>query len=177
MPRTKTEFLIIHCSATRPSQDITIRTIDKWHRNRGFLRVGYHAVITRQNGEIQKGRELQDTGAHAKKYNHNSIGCCLIGGVTEDDINIPESNFTDAQWSSLKKYVTAIQGIFPDIKVIGHNEVSSKACPSFNVQEWLVKEGFKKPPRITTKEEKELLEKTREKYREEDRAKYKKKDE
>jgi len=25
---------------------------------------------------------------------------------------------------------------YPDAKVIGHNDISSKACPTFNVGEW-----------------------------------------
>ena len=36
MPRSKTEYIVIHCTATRPSQDIDVRTIDRWHRERGF---------------------------------------------------------------------------------------------------------------------------------------------
>ena len=161
MPRNKTEYLIIHCSATRPSQDIDVRTIDRWHRERGFLKVGYHAVITRA-GELQTGRQENETGAHCKKYNHLSLGVCVVGGVTQDDHTIPENNFTDEQWKTLKEYVTNIKEKYPDIKVIGHNEVSSKACPSFNVQEWLVTEGFKKPVSVTTPEEKEELKKFRE---------------
>ena len=77
MPRNKTEYLIIHCSATRPSQDIDVRTIDRWHRDRGFLKVGYHAVIKR-NGDMEIGRKEDETGAHCKKYNHLSIGNSLF---------------------------------------------------------------------------------------------------
>ena len=29
MPRSKTEYIVIHCTATRPSQDVDVRTIDK----------------------------------------------------------------------------------------------------------------------------------------------------
>jgi predicted transcriptional regulator len=45
--------------------------------------------------------------------------------------------------------------------------VSSKACPSFNVQEWLIKKELIKVKTITTPEEKEQLALAREQYREE----------
>ena len=166
MPRSKTEYIVIHCSATRPSQDIDVRTIDKWHRERGFLKVGYHYVLTRK-GETQIGRSLDETGAHAKGYNHKSIGICMVGGVTQDDHTVPENNFTDAQWYELNKLITNLKEKYPDAKIIGHNEISGKACPSFDVQEWALKNGFVKPASVTTEEEKEILKDNRKKIMEE----------
>ena len=46
------------------------------------MKVGYHYVLTR-SGELQKGREEDETGAHAKGYNHKSIGVAMSGGVTQ----------------------------------------------------------------------------------------------
>ena len=49
--------IIIHCSATREGQDISVDTIKKWHIDgRGWSDIGYHFYID-INGEIQKGRE------------------------------------------------------------------------------------------------------------------------
>ena len=141
MPRQHTSHIIIHCSATRPSQDIDAKEIDRWHRARGFLEIGYHFVIKR-DGTIEEGRTIQETGAHAKKYNHKSIGICLVGGVTEDYIKIPENNFLEPQWKSLKEVLSNLKLMFPDAITIGHNQVSEKACPSFDVQEWLKENDF-----------------------------------
>ena len=50
--------------------------------------------------------------------------------------NSAEDNFTDKQWTALLDLVKQIQVEYNDIKIIGHNEVSKKECPSFDVQKW-----------------------------------------
>ncbi len=135
MKRDSTDFVVIHCSATPPDLDIGRDEIDVWHRARGWNGVGYHFVI-RRDGELEYGRQPTKKGAHAgAAYNNRSLGLCMIGGVNAD--GKPESNFTAAQWSTLLGMIDALKLVWPDAKVIGHNEVSAKACPSFDVQAWL----------------------------------------
>ena len=65
----KIDKLIVHCSATREGQHITIDTIKDWHvKGRGWRDVGYHYVIY-LDGTIKKGREDNVPGAHCKQYN------------------------------------------------------------------------------------------------------------
>ena len=133
-PRSSTEYIVIHCSATKPSMDIGLSEIKNWHVNeRGWRDVGYHYVIKR-NGEVELGRNIQDTGAHAKGYNAKSIGICLVGGMAED--NSTEDNFTAQQWTALLDLIQQKLSDYPDAKVIGHNEISEKDCPCFDVQKW-----------------------------------------
>ena len=48
MARKTTKFIVIHCSQTRPSQkDVDAKWIDRIHRERGWLKIGYHKVVTR----------------------------------------------------------------------------------------------------------------------------------
>ena len=54
--RKKTDYIFIHCSATKPSMDVDAKEIDRWHRARGFLKIGYHFVIKR-DGTKEIGRE------------------------------------------------------------------------------------------------------------------------
>jgi len=171
MPRQTTEIIFIHCSATKPSMDIDIKDIDRWHRERGFLKVGYHYVIKR-DGTTQIGRDLMESGAHVKSYNHKSVGICIVGGVAEVDIKKPEFNYTDEQITSLKILLTTLKEKFPEARIMGHNEVSAKACPSFDVQKWLLENDFVKPVQITTPREKEILKKYREKQRKESLEQY-----
>lgn len=135
MARKSTDYIIIHCAATRASQNIDVKDIDRWHREQGWKMVGYHFFIKR-NGTVQTGRPLMDAGAHAgAEYNGRSIGICLAGGVKEDG-KTPENNFMPAQWDALKKLVEDMSLIFPGAKVIGHNDVAAKACPCFDAKQW-----------------------------------------
>ena len=126
------DTVIVHCSATSPSQDdVDVSMIRDWHVDgNGWSDIGYHFVITRQ-GVIQEGRSVERAGAHAKGHNETSIGICLVGGVDED--NEPQCNFSFQQYRAL----VSILSLYPDCKVIGHNEVSSKACPCFDVQSFV----------------------------------------
>lgn len=133
--RVKTDLIVVHSSATTSSMDIGVNEITRWHLDRGFTTIGYHVVI-RRSGSIEYGRPLDVQGAHAKGFNHRSIGVCLVGGVNSN--REAESNFTDEQFSSLERVLTALQGLFPHTTVVGHRDlpVSSTKCPSFPVMRW-----------------------------------------
>ena len=133
-PRASTDYIVIHCSATKPSMDVDAETIRNWHVNeRGWRDIGYHKVIKR-NGDVEDGRDVRDSGAHAAGYNSKSVGVCMVGGMAED--NSAENNFTAQQWTALLDLVKQIKIDYPEADVIGHNEISEKECPSFDVQQW-----------------------------------------
>lgn len=121
--------------------DIGLAEIDRWHRSRGWLKIGYHYVI-RRNGQLELGRHTDEVGAHAKGHNATSIGICMVGGIDSD--GKPENNFTQEQWDRLIMLLSALHNDYPAAKVIGHNEVSSKDCPSFDVQVWLIRNGLER---------------------------------
>lgn len=125
--------IFMHCSATNPKADIDAATIRKWHKDRGWRDIGYHYVIKR-DGTLETGRPLTQTGAHAKGHNRNSIGICMVGGV--DTKGRADSNFTRAQWKTAEELVEDLTKKYPNAKVRGHREVSSKACPSFDAEAW-----------------------------------------
>ena len=137
MARKSTDYIIIHCSATKGSANTDIKDVDRWHRALGWRMVGYHFFIKR-DGTVQKGRDLMDGGAHAVNYNEKSIGICMAGGLKEDGTT-PEANYTPAQWSALEGLVKDMAQQFPGAKVIGHNDVAAKACPCFDAKAWWAK--------------------------------------
>ena len=122
----KPKGIVIHCSDSPQGRGDTAEDIHRWHVERGFDGVGYHYVIL-EDGTVQNGRPDYWQGAHASGYN-DYLGVCLIG----------KDVFTDDQMLSLKILVCdkMLEHGFNKSKIIGHNQVSSKTCPNFDVTEW-----------------------------------------
>ena len=141
--REETKYIVIHCSQTRPSQSyVDARTIDRWHRERGWLKIGYGGVILR-DGAYEQGREDNEVQAHVKGYNHTSFGLCLVGGAKEEDWKVGEDNFTAEQWESLKVQLTRLVKLYPDARIVGHYDLDkNKTCPNFDVQDYLLNEDI-----------------------------------
>lgn len=138
------KFIAVHCSATGPAQDVNVAELDRWHRLRGFVKVGYHFVI-RRDGAVETGRPLTERGAHVEGFNHNSIGVCLIGGTDGTKAQKPQANFTGDQMLALKALLHKLSIDFPQAVVQGHRDFPNvaKACPSFDVRHWLKTETIK----------------------------------
>jgi len=131
----KIDTIFVHCSASKPSMEVDIEVIRDWHLARGFNDVGYHYVITR-TGEVQRGREDDVVGAHAKGYNDTSIGICIVGGLNE--VGKPDSNFTFAQYRALKYLIADLQLAYGmGLEIKGHRDVANKSCPCFDIHGFL----------------------------------------
>lgn len=149
--REATDFIVIHCTATKPDLDVGAKDIDAWHRKRGWLRIGYHFVI-RRNGVVEVGRNEDEIGAHVQGHNWHSVSICMAGGV--DHKGKPQNNFNPEQFAALRIIVDRLRKKYPNAKVVGHRDLSPdkdndgkveqhewlKACPSFDVAEWMARE-------------------------------------
>ena len=136
--------IVIHCTATREGQNVSVGTIKKWHLNRGFSDIGYHYVIG-IDGKINSGRPVSKAGAHVKNGNSTSIGLAYTGGL---DINgKAKDTRTDAQKTSLVKILKVLKNIYPKASIHGHRDYSPdkdgdgveehefmKMCPCFNAE-------------------------------------------
>lgn len=151
------DHLAIHCSATPPHMDLDAAWVDDLHRNQFNWKNGngYHAVLTRP-GEIQLDvlgnpcRPLHMAGAHVGDcgpgWNTRTLGVCYIGGVDKNDV--PQDNKTEEQEKALAQVIRWFFEAHPKpwtITILGHRDLirqtgaAPKACPSFDVQEWLDK--------------------------------------
>ena len=127
--------IIIHCSCTPEGRNIGATTILDWHKERGFSDIGYHYVI-RLDGTMETGRPVEQIGAHTKGHNRNSIGICYIGG-TETDCKTPKDTRTKEQCKAMAELLKKLRKQFPNATIHGHSEFANKACPSFDVKQWL----------------------------------------
>ena len=127
--------IIVHCSYTPPSMDIGVDTIKDWHVNdNGWSDIGYHYVI-RRNGKIEPGRPVEQAGAHVRGHNRDSIGICLIGGMTEDRSG-SDCNFTRWQWLALGSLIDSLETEYGRLECYGHRDFDNKDCPCFDMQVW-----------------------------------------
>jgi hypothetical protein len=143
------KYLVIHCSDTPETMNVTGEMIRQWHtypppQGRGWSKPGYSDLIKR-NGTIDKLNTYDSdqwiTSAEvtngAMGYNGVSVHICLAGGKTNKQ-QLPEQLFTQAQIQTLTIYLRDFVRRFPWVKICGHYQLNSgKLCPGFNVPNFL----------------------------------------
>ncbi len=152
--------IIIHSTATRSEWMYVdpvsekVNEIRRWHvEGNGWSDIGYHYIIDR-DGVVGAGRPVETAGAHARGNNANSIGVALVGGFGGEATDEFEDNYTGSQEAALIRLLGELQGEHGELKITGHNEYSSKACPCFNVSQWLT--GQQTAPRTHIAQSKTL---------------------
>jgi N-acetylmuramoyl-L-alanine amidase len=142
----KINRIVIHCSATKVTDDYTPEKLLKDHLARGFRTYGYHYYI-RKDGTLVPMRPLSEMGAHAEGYNTNSIGICYEGGL--DSAGKPADTRTEEQKRSMLELLEELTGTYPIQHLNGHRDLSpdtdgngivepkewTKQCPCFDVEE------------------------------------------
>ena len=126
------DLIVIHCTASRPDQHISMELLNQMHQARGWKCCGYHYYITR-DGQLYQGRPEEMVGAHARHYNAHSIGICYEGGL--DQKGRPADTRTPAQKAALIALLRSLKIDYPDAEIVGHCELEGvhKACPCFPV--------------------------------------------
>jgi len=148
------EGIIIHCAATRVTSNVDVKTIDKWHKDRGFKRavsrvkngglahIGYQYYVTK-DGEIAHGRDEDEVGAHTLGFNDKTISICYEGGLDANgkaaDTRTPEQKeailhkIKDIQSRWKIKYIKGHRDTSPDKNGNGIIEKHEwlKECPCF----------------------------------------------
>ena len=138
----KIEKIVLHCSDSEWGSAVEI---DRWHRARGWTKIGYMGVILNgypikdvywepSDGAWEWGRPLDhdnliepnEIEAHAYGINSKSVGICMIG----------KSQFSYRQFMAARRFILALVAKWGlTLKdVIGHYEVDkSKTCPNINM--------------------------------------------
>ena len=149
MSGKKLAYLIIHCTATTEGREVYPDDIRRWHTSpvseggRGWRQVGYSDLIMLNQGVLINLVKYDDDDVvdpweitnGASGINSISRHIVYAGGC--DRKMNPKDTRTPEQTATLTRYVRNFVAKYPHIKVAGHNQLAKKACPSFNVPEWL----------------------------------------
>ncbi|MDE6042809.1 MAG: N-acetylmuramoyl-L-alanine amidase [Muribaculaceae bacterium] len=125
----KINEIIVHCTATPAGREVTAAEVDRWHRARGFERIGYHFLVG-LDGTVETGRPVEVAGAHCKGRNMTSIGVAYAGGL--DAQGRPADTRTPEQRRALIELISALLRRFPGARVHSHRDFAAKACPCFD---------------------------------------------
>ncbi len=150
------KYLVIHCTATPEGREVSSDEIRRWHTapvskgGRGWKQVGYTDMI-HLDGRIERLADNNEDSVvdpweitnGAKGYNSISRHIVYVGGVSRDG-KTPKDTRTGQQLSAMQSYVEDFHKRFPSVKIVGHNELACKACPSFDVAKWLDSIGIKR---------------------------------
>lgn len=131
--RRKIEKIIVHCTATPEGRDVSVDTIRKWHKERGWSDIGYHYVVM-LDGTLRLGRDVDISGAHTQGYNSRSIGVVYVGGLTKDGKKSKDTR-TIYQKDALTILLTRLHQLYPQATIHGHYEFANKSCPCFKPKE------------------------------------------
>jgi hypothetical protein len=138
MAKTRIKNIIFHWSAS--ASTTTVDDIRGWHLRQGWRDIGYHRVILHPDSVpgakhwydlVKQGRDLDmdryisdlEVGAHAKGFNINSVGVCVVGG--------PRTPLHPLQ----KEAILQVAKIFTERfglwrrAVICHRDVNKTQCP------------------------------------------------
>lgn len=125
--------LVFHCTATH--QTATVEGILRYWRERlKWSNPGYH-IIVRSDGSWTQLQDFNRVSNGVAGINSTSLHVSYIGGI--DRNGRASDNRTEAQTEVFETVYNTFKNKLPKITFHGHYEFSNKACPSFNVQNWI----------------------------------------
>jgi len=144
----KLQYFVIHCTATPEGRAVSSADIRRWHTapspvGHGWKQVGYTDMI-HLDGRIERlVRNNDDENVDPWEITNGVEGKNLVcrhivyvGGMDKSGKTAQDTR-TSAQLAAMEKFVKEFHKRFPRVKIVGHNAFASKACPSFDVAEWL----------------------------------------
>ena len=125
----KITSLTVHTTAC--GQDASVTSILNYWKRKGWKNVGYHVLLPKEGFTILAGFNQVTNGALG--YNANGVHVSYIGGIDKNGKAL--DNRTESQKELIEVFIQEFVHRYPNIKVIGHNEVANKACPCFKVKD------------------------------------------
>jgi len=140
-------YLVIHCTATIDGMEVSADQIRKWHLSpppvgRGWKQVGYtdlfhldgsiERLVQNNEDDVVDPWEITNGVAGINRVSRHIV---YAGGV--DNTLKPKDTRTQQQKDALRAYVLDFVKRFPQVRVAGHYQFAPKACPCFDVPDWL----------------------------------------
>jgi N-acetylmuramoyl-L-alanine amidase len=131
--KRKINKIVWHCTASH--QTNTVKQIIDYHlKNLKWSRPGYHIIID-PRGEWTYATDFNTPSNGVAGHNFDSINISYIGGI---DKNIKAiDNRTTEQLNTMEMIYKTLVNKLPTAKHFGHYQFSNKACPSYNVENWI----------------------------------------
>ena len=135
------KYIVVHCTATSPDTEKKA-ILNYWKNVLKWKNVGYHLLIDKF-GIVHELAKYEQVTNGVKGYNSNSIHVSYIGGIDEN--GKPKDTRTPNQKYTLEVILSDLKKKFPKAIIQGHRDFKgvNKACPSFDVKEWLKEINFK----------------------------------
>lgn len=138
----------------------TLRGYDAFHRNgRGWGGIGYNLLVGPATGNVYKGRGFNVAGAHARGWNFNGYGCCVMGEpyeVTEAIKRGLRAAYAEACTYAGKRLIPQVHRNAPDSQ--------GTVCPGDALTAWVMGGGLttidaptKPEPKPEKKKEQKML--------------------
>lgn len=126
--KRKIKYLVLHCTAT--STQATATSILNYWKRKGWKNPGYHILFHHEEGfTVMADFDRVCNGVRGQNF--HSIHLSYIGGIDKNRKAI--DNRSKNQKLLLDAAIVEIKKLLPHVIIKGHNEFSSKACPSFLV--------------------------------------------
>lgn len=126
----KVNKVILHCTASPDGKKYTLEQLERDHKARGFLGIGYHGVIDIE-GVYHNTRPYDQAGAHCVGENSQALGIAMVG----------TNRFSRRQFQTLEENLDLLFHRFDlcSHDLFGHYQFQSaikqgKTCPNLSIE-------------------------------------------
>lgn len=129
----KINKIVWHCTAS--SQTNTTKQIIDYHlKTKKWSKPGYHIIID-SRGHWTYATDFNTSSNGVAGHNFDSLNISYIGGI--DRTGKANDNRTEEQKNTMELIYKTLVDKLPKAKHYGHYHFANKACPSYNVENWI----------------------------------------
>jgi len=135
-PLSSADLFVLHHTTGSFRGAHTVRSIQQFHQGpqRGWADIGYNFLVA-PDGVIYEGRGWGFRGAHARGYNHRSVGVAFIGDGT---MPMPYPAQQSVLW-----LLGEAERRFGTLRTVGHRDVGNTSCPGDAIYRWWSSEALR----------------------------------